>query len=382
MVETNTNSPAKIHEHLLKNVAEGVLVLDDHGIVTSANETAAKILGYKPETLIGRSCDIFWPKDLPPAQRLGFGETVHEGTNLRQSDGDSVPVNLTITPISDHIPSSTMISFTSMSDMENMNAALSHTQRMAGLGILTASVAHELNTPLSIIAATCGNLQHEVEDNSLSMDQLLKYIEMIEQSAWRSAKIVEVLRNYSYDNETITAVTDLNMIVEDALTLVHHQFRGEYNIEIDRDFDPDLKTIMCDHNGMTQVMINLLINARDAMTPGGGKVIVKTWRMSPENIKASLNGSAMMHNNEPVEYYAVSVTDTGCSVNEEIIDKIYDPFFTTKSKGKGTGLGLFIAKRILSQHNGRIWMQNNPEGGATFTIALPKNLVEQVEQTI
>ncbi len=379
MVETKANPRAQFHAHLRQNMAEGVLVLDDHGIVTSANKTAVKILGYQPGTLIGRSCEMFWPADLPPAQHLGYGETVHEGANLRQFDGDSVPVNLTITPISDHIPSSTMLSFTSMSDVENINAALSHTQRMAGLGILTASVAHELNTPLSIIAATCSNLQHEVEDNTLSMEQLLKYIEMIEQSAWRSAKIVSVLRNYSYDKETITAVTDLNMIVEDALTLVYHQFRGEYNIDIDRDFDPELKTIMCDHNGMTQVMINLLINARDAMTPGGGKVTVKTWMLSPESVKASLNGSAIVENKTPIEYYAVSVTDTGCSVDKDIQDKIYDPFFTTKPKGKGTGLGLFIAQRIMSQHNGRIWMQNNPDGGATFTIALPKQSGEGVQ---
>lgn len=372
MVETKPGSTPQFHEHILQNVTEGVLVLDDHGIVTSANETAAKILGYRPETLIGRSCDLFWPVDLPPAQRLGFGETFHKGAQLRQIDGDFVPVNLTITPISDHIPSSTMISFTSMSDVENINAALSHTQRMAGLGILTASVAHELNTPLSIIAATCSNLQHEVEDNTLSMEQLLKYIEMIEQSAWRSAKIVEVLRNYSYDDETITAVTDLNMIVEDALTLVHHQFRGEYNIEIDRDFDPDLKTIVCDHNGLTQVIINLLINARDAMTPRGGKVTVKTWVMPPDEVKASLNGSAVKENEAPIEYYAVSVADTGCSIDEDIKDKIFAPFFTTKPKGKGTGLGLFIAQRIMAQHNGRIWAANNADGGATFTIALPR----------
>ncbi len=379
MVETKSDSTPQFHEHLLQNVAEGVVVLNDHGIITSANETAAKILGYLPETLIGRSCDLFWPTDLPPAQQLGFGETFHKGAQLRQIDGDAVPVNLTITPISDHIPSSTMISFTSMSDVENINAALSHTQRMAGLGILTASVAHELNTPLSIIAATCGNLQHEVEDNTLSMEQLLKYIEMIEQSAWRSAKIVEVLRNYSYDDESITAVTDLNMIVEDALTLVHHQFRGEYNIEIDRDFDPDLKTIVCDHNGMTQVVINLLINARDAMTPGGGKVTVKTWIMPPDTVKASLNGSAIVLNETPVEYYAVSVTDTGCSVNDDIKDKIFKPFFTTKPKGKGTGLGLFIAQRIMIQHNGRIWVTNNPDGGATFTAALPKQNIEDIQ---
>src|SRR5262245_29387737 len=108
-----------------------------------------------------------------------------------------------------------MITFTTAGEWEAMSEALTYTQRLAGIGMLTASIGHEMNTPLSISAATCSNLQHEIEENNLSMEQLLKYVAMIEQNAWRAARIVEVLRNYSYDEETQTAVTDLNMIIED-----------------------------------------------------------------------------------------------------------------------------------------------------------------------
>ncbi len=250
---------------------------------------------------------------------------------------------------------------------DRINEALTRIQRLAGIGVLTASVAHELNTPLSIITATCSNLQHEVEDNSLSMAQLLKYIEMIEQSAWRAARTVEVLRNYSYDEEEQTAVTDLNMIIEDALTLVRHQFQGEYNIRIQKELADDFKTIVCDHNGLTQVLINLLINARDAMLPDGGTVTVKSWVLPAGS---RLNGSD--DQKTAVETYAVSIADTGSGIDPAIMDKIYEPFFTTKPQGKGTGLGLYIARRIMKQHHGRIQASHNPDGGATFTIYLPR----------
>jgi signal transduction histidine kinase len=256
-------------------------------------------------------------------------------------------------------------------EAEHINEALARTQRLAGIGLLTASVAHEMNTPLSIIAATCSNLQHEIEENHLSMDQLLKYVEMIEQNAWRAARIVEVLRNYSYDEEPQTAVTDLNMIIEDALALVRHQFYGEYNIEIDLDLNQNLGTIVCDHNRMTQVIVNLLINGRDALMPNGGTIRVRSWAEPPPTLMLSrVNGGLAEKSSR--EEYGFSISDSGHGLDLAVIDKIFDPFFTTKPHGKGTGLGLFVAKRIVEQHNGRITAKNNPDGGATFTVILPR----------
>lgn len=365
MVIAQPKTTGEFFDHLLQSVSAGVLVLDNNGIVTSANSAAGRILGWDAEQLIGRT----WA-DLGANEEHLSACPPHR-TTLRQPDGRSVTVNLAITPVSDHITSTTMVSFTHWQEIEQLNEALLHTQRLAGIGILTASVAHELNTPLSIIAATCSNLLHEIEDNSLGMEQLLRYVEMIEQSAWRSARIVEVLRNYSYADEMQTAVTDLNMIIEDALVLVQHQFKGEFNIQIVKKLDENLKTIVLDHNRMTQVLINLLINARDAMAPNGGTVEIRSWQQMDEGIDTAVprNGYGAQQ-----EMYAFSVSDTGSGIDPDLLESIFDPFFTTKSSGKGTGLGLFIAKRIVQQHNGRIWAENNELGGATFTVVLPRQL--------
>lgn len=257
-----------------------------------------------------------------------------------------------------------MVSFTDLRDLEEMSDALAHVQRMAGIGLLTASVAHELNTPLSIIAATCSNMQHAVEENNLSMGELMRYIGMIEQSAWRAARTVEVLRNYSYEEESQTAVTDLNLILDDALTLVKHQFHTEYNIELETDFSGEFRSIVCDHNRMTQVVINLLLNARDALGKQGGVVRLRSWVVAPD---PHSNGTA-------VEQYAFSVSDNGPGIDPAILPHIFDPFFTTRPNNKGTGLGLFVARRIVQEHNGRIWAENNADGGASFIVTLPRTI--------
>lgn len=364
MVIAQPKTTGEFYEHLLHAVSAGVLVLDDDGIVTSANPAAGRILGRDAEQLIGRT----WA-DLGANDERLTASPPHR-TTLFQPDGRSITVNLAVTPVSDHITSTTMVSFTHWQEMEQLNEALLHTQRLAGIGLLTASVAHELNTPLSIIAATCSNMLYEIEENSLGMEQLQRYVEMIEQSAWRSARIVEVLRNYSYADEMQTAVTDLNMIIEDALVLVQHQFRGEFNIQIVKKLDENLKTIVLDHNRLTQVILNLLINARDTMLPNGGTIEIRSWAQNAElETAVSSNG-----NGSHQEMYAFSVSDTGSGIDPELLDRIFEPFFTTKSPGKGTGLGLFIAQRIVQQHNGRIWAENNALGGATFTVVLPRKL--------
>jgi signal transduction histidine kinase len=183
--------------------------------------------------------------------------------------------------------------------------------------------------------------------------------------------VVEVLRNYSYDEEAQTAVTDLNMIIEDALALVRHQFYGEYNIQIETQLAQNLGTIVCDHNRMTQVLVNLLINARDAMMPLGGVIRIKSWPEPPPTRNLSrVNGTFV--GTSPREEYSFSISDSGCGVSPAIMGRIFDPFFTTKPNGKGTGLGLFVAKRIVEQHNGRIALTNNFNGGTTFTVTLPR----------
>ncbi len=369
MVEVSTSTTLQFYDHLLQSMTEGFLVVDRNGVVTSANESAATILGYEPEALIGAHYLAFWPETLPSPFEFDSSEVHYHQGKLYHQNGRTVSATISVDSLSAEIAGNLLISITDLTNVERLNSALSHTQKLAGIGTLTASVAHELNTPISIITATCSNLLHEIDGDNLSREQLMHYIEMIEQSAWRCARIVGVLRNYSVNDTLQMAVTDLNMIIEDAVTLVRHQFHGDFNVDVEVDLQDDLKSIVCDHNRLTQVLINLLTNARDAMDPNGGIIEIKSW-IIPAN--STLSEASPANGSSQEEQFAFSVRDSGHGIAPGIIDKIFEPFFTTKPNGKGTGLGLFIARRIVNQHRGYIKAENNPDYGSTFTVVLPR----------
>lgn len=371
MVDVNISPTPQFHEHLWQGLAEGFITLDAGGMVTAANEAAESLSGTAAAGLIGCSFREFWPETLPAPFELVKQNRLTHQTNLTQPDGSQVAVNLTLFPLNANGAEQLLIAVSRLSTVERFNDALSHTQRLAGIGILTAGVAHELVTPISIITNTCSNVQAEIEDNTLQSDNLARYIDMVENSIWRCARIVGVLRDYTFDETEHMAVTELNTVIEDAMVLLRHQFRSEFRIEFEMDLAPSLRSIVCDHNRMTQVLINLLINARDAM-PDGGTIQIKTWAIQPDNQAHLLPPDALSNGKTAVEAYAISVRDTGQGIDPAIKDSIFDPFFTTKPNGKGTGLGLFLAKQIVLQHNGRILADNNPDGGATFTVVLPR----------
>lgn len=238
-------------------------------------------------------------------------------------------------------------------EIEEFDDALFSTQRLAGIGTLAASLAHELTNPLSVITATCHNINSQVALSEISSQDLRQQVELIEQSAWRCVHLVQTLRHYSHLDGPDPVECDLNQIIEDSLTLVSYQFEREHSIQIKTELSTNLPPIRCDRNQITQVMINLLTNARDSLPPKGGKIWIKSWESSDSF------GSAF------------SVSDNGSGIDPAFKDLIFDPFFTTKSPNKGSGLGLAIARQIVEQHRGRITSENNPKKGATFKVFLP-----------
>jgi signal transduction histidine kinase len=240
-----------------------------------------------------------------------------------------------------------------LTNFEQVNGPLARTQRLAGLGTMAASVAHELSNPLSIITSTCNNLLSQVADGTLTTDQLLHYIEMVDHSAWRCIRLVQTMRTYTHPEIEQTVATSLNKLIEDGVTLVAHQFRRQYHVRLEMDLAPGLPPVICDPNQIIQVLVNLLLNARDALLPAGGVVKVDSRPLPEENA------------------VTFSVCDSGPGIPAEIRDRIFEPFFTTKPPGEGSGLGLAIVAGIVEQHHGRIEVINNPGGGATFQVVLP-----------
>jgi signal transduction histidine kinase len=224
-------------------------------------------------------------------------------------------------------------------------------EKLASLGQTISGIAHELNNPLATILTWAERLSHRQVD-----DQTRRGLDVILSEAERSARIVRNLLTFARKRHTTRAMVDINQVVEETLTLRSYEQRVT-NITVLRALAAGLPQVFADQHQLQQVLLNLVINAEQAMLSahGHGTLVVRTWH-------DGANDSVVLE-----------VNDDGPGIPEETRTKIFDPFFTTKEVGKGTGLGLTVAYAIIQEHGGRIWI-GAPEdrtGGASFFVALP-----------
>jgi two-component system NtrC family sensor kinase len=225
---------------------------------------------------------------------------------------------------------------------------LVHSSRFVALGQMAAGVAHELNSPLTAIVGEAQILLRDTAQDDPARDLLRD----ISNSGFRCKRIIQNLLTFSRQEEYTFEPVDLNEIVEKTLALVSYQIE-KGSVQIRRDLEKGLPEVSASGQRIEQVLVNLLLNARDAVENTPEKLItIKTWAPSPLEV-------------------AVSVTDTGQGIPPEILPNIFDPFFTTKRLGKGTGLGLSVSVGIAEVHRGRIAVESQPGLGSTFILTLP-----------
>jgi signal transduction histidine kinase len=220
-------------------------------------------------------------------------------------------------------------------------------EKMAAMGQLTASVAHELNNAINIVLGYSQLLLREAEEGSQREDDLKK----IEKNAKQCQRIVSGLLDYTRSMVRKKEFQDINKHLEDVLKLVAHRMALD-NIEIAHDFSPDLKSVLMDPDEMKQVYLNLLNNAADAIKQNG-RILVKT-EFDPAH-----------------RDILISFSDSGPGIPNDVMAKLFTPFFTTKEDGAGTGLGLNVSQDIIHKHGGTLEAENRSEGGALFLIRLP-----------
>src|SRR5438105_1293525 len=232
----------------------------------------------------------------------------------------------------------------------DLESQLSQAEKMSSIGLLAAGVAHEVNTPLAVISSYAQMLQKQVNGD----EKLSGLLEKITRQTFRASEIVNNLLNFSRTSGTEFTDISLNKIIAETLTLLEHQLKTS-RIKVDANLHDDLPLIHGNAGKLQQVFLNLFLNARDAMAGSGGTLHIQT-----------ANGSGV----------SVSVTDTGSGIAPEHIQRIYDPFFTTKSapragQSRGTGLGLSVTYGIIQEHAGKITVESNPGRGTTFHLEFP-----------
>ncbi len=238
-------------------------------------------------------------------------------------------------------------------DLKRYQAQLIRAGKLAAIGELASSVAHEINNPLNTMAVCSQSLLDRAKSSDLrareDFEDFPEYLETINSEIFRCKKITSDLLHFSRHKEPVWGMLNINQVVLQTIPLVSHLYQ-QARSAIDLDLPSDLPLLKGDVDQIKQVILNILINAFDHM-PKRGKVRVAT----------AVRDSSVL----------VSISDTGCGISQENINKVFEPFFTTKTHGEGTGLGLAVCQRIIDSHRGRIEVSSKVDKGATFTIKLP-----------
>jgi two-component system NtrC family sensor kinase len=207
-------------------------------------------------------------------------------------------------------------------------------------------VAHEINNPLTAIIANAQILHRELPANS----DLQESVDLIARAGARATQVVRNLLDFARKEEYHLGVTDLNETLERALELVQHEILAR-GIHLEFNPDPNLAPILASQDHLQSVWLNLLLNAIDSLDKTPAEIRITTLRIGHE-----------IH---------VQVADNGKGIPSDRLTRIFEPFYTTKAAGRGTGLGLSVSHRIIRQHGGRIGVESQMGVGSTFTVVLP-----------
>lgn len=341
-------------ENVVQSLQDGMLVADLDGVVLRWNPALHRVYGVSPEAAVGRRLDELFDHEFLVSLRAapredGEAALVYRmGLASRHSDGPRrLLVNAALMPLrtasSGHAGS--VLILEDITSRVQLEEQLQLADKMASIGLLAAGVAHEVNTPLTGISSFTQMLLDQADPD----DPRTRLLEKIERQTFRAAKIVNSLLHLSRPAQSDAAPVDLHVVVHDVLALLDHQFRAA-NIQVRRDLAHTSPVVRAVEHKLQQVLLNLFLNARDAM-PNGGWLSVATRD----------EGGRVV----------VEVSDTGGGIPAEHLARIYDPFFSTKPIGQGTGLGLSITYGIVQEHDGTIGCDSRVGQGTTFTLSFP-----------
>ena len=349
--DTLARSEAR-YRHLVESASDAIVTLDANGRFTTVNHAAENISGYKRDELVGQWFAPMLPDDdLPKAlghfQQALAGETGLFETMFYRKDGETRIISVTYsTPQKDE---EVLCLIRDVTDQKMLQEQLIQSEKMSAIGQLVSGVAHELNNPLAGISAFAQLL---LAEKRFPPDQRTA-AETIYSEARRASRIVQNLLTFARQHKAEKVPTEINQVLDDTLELRGYELRVR-GIDVRREYDESLPDTMADAHQLQQVFLNLITNAEQAMEQRDGhhhRLTVRT-RRSGESIR-------------------IEIEDTGAGIPPNLIERIFNPFFTTKPTGSGTGLGLSISLGIVREHEGRIWAENPPQTGARFVVEVP-----------
>jgi two-component system NtrC family sensor kinase len=352
---------------LFDGILDGIYIVDRENKVLAVNRTQANWAGPDVDELIGQPANLAFPTSheslpliaetfqsgMPQScverhRATGGGWTEWDIQTYPVASSQAVPDDGGDLSAGERTVDQVVVVVRDVTEQRMLEASLIRSEKLASVGRLAAGIAHEINNPMTVISANAQILREEIA----LTHPYYGSVELIDRASERASRIVRNLLDFSRAEQFEFVQTDLNRSVQDAVLLVEPQARRS-NIEITMDLAPDLPLIWASPDHLHVVWLNLLLNARDAIqeTEHGGWIRVTSYR----------------HN----DHVVVQISDNGSGIPTDELNQIYDPFFTTKPPGKGTGLGLFTCYRTVHRHGGEISVDSQLGIGTTFDVTLP-----------
>lgn len=354
----------EFNESIVESVNVGLLAVDETGRVTRCNTTFEEMLALQRDQIVGKLVEEIFDEAFAQnlAQILGKSrwhlQELRHGYKLHtiNSVGKSLIINVAVAPLRSAVREQTgaIIVLENVTSRVKLEETLQQSEKLSSIGLLAAGVAHEVNTPLTGVSSYTQMLLGMIPETDPKHALLLK----VQKQTERATNIAGNLLNFSrVGSQTDYSEVEINKILDDTLQLLEPQLRKS-RVEIIKNYEADLPKIDANAGKLQQVFTNLILNARDAMYDGGS--ITLTTKTNAE------------------ESVVIEVADTGMGIEPENLNKIYDPFFTTKGVGSGTGLGLAVTYGIVQEHAGTIEVRSQVGEGTTFSLEFP--IADQLKQ--
>lgn len=341
--------------------SQGIVVLHVDGTILRANPAFCQIFGFAREELQGRYLDEL----IVPAEKVAEsrefrkaalrGPHVTVATQRRHRNGGTLEVSISGAPINvGQGPIGTILFFRDITDQRTLEHQMLESQKMEAIGRLVGSVSHDFNNLLTAIMVYCGLLTENLATN----DSARQHAQEIFAAAEQGSELVRQLLSIARQRKLEPTLVSLSQVVEDLSDMLQRLIGEDVTMEI---IGEHAGLVEVDRTQIQQAILNLALNARDAM-PSGGRLTIRTsGKMVPR-------GTAV----PPGKYVLLSVVDTGCGMDAATRARIFEPFFSTKAQGKGTGLGLASVHAIISQAGGHIEVSSEPRQGSRFDLYFPE----------
>ncbi|MGO9895810.1 MAG: PAS domain S-box protein [Bryobacteraceae bacterium] len=377
-LESTVQQSERLVRALLESVSQAIIGIDLEGEIVLVNNRAQEMFGYTREELLGSSLELLLPEARRTAhqrQRSSYFDQPHTrpmgiGMDLAGSrkNGSEFPVEVSLSFVESPEGVFGIAFVTDISQRKTLEQQLMHAQKMEAVGRLAGGVAHDFNNMLTVISG----YSRMILDDLPAGSELRGYLEETLKAADRAASITSQLLAFSRRQVMQAAVVDVNHIISRAEKMLRRLI-GE-DIELELSLANALDPIRADPNYLEQAIVNLAVNARDAM-PAGGRLRIHTTAIALDESFTRTHPAL-----RPGPFLRIDVSDTGHGMDATTVAHIFEPFFTTKERGKGTGLGLATVYGMVQQTGGDVQVTSQPGHGSTFHLYFP-TVVESLSAT-